>query len=451
MFRSTRSPHSTTPAQPPRRRPSMRTVLAVAATGTLTLSACGGSSDSAGESGSSDTLTVWHFESETSAMGIAWDEAIATFEEETGATVELELKSFEQIRSTASQVLNSDEAPDVLEYTKGNATAGLLASQGLLRPLDDAVAEYGWDDQLAESLQTTARYDERGIMGSGSWYGVPNYGEFVQVYYNVDAFAEAGLEVPTTLEELEAVLAEFESQGVTPLAQAAAEYPLGQLWYLLALSQADREWVDAYQLYTDEVDWQGPELTFATETVKEWTDAGYISTDATGLKAEDAGTAFINGTYPIFVSGSWWYNRFTDEITDYEWDTFLFPGADMAPGSAGNMWVVPERADSPDLAEQFIEVTMRPEIQDLMGNNGGVPVAADPESITDERSADLIAGFNAVNEAGGVAFYPDWPTATFYDDLNAALQELLNGSLSPTEVNEQLAEQYTSGVEDITG
>src|SRR5690625_7162568 len=73
-------------------------------------------------------------------------------------------------RSTASQVLNSDQAPDVLEYNKGNATAGLLSSQGLLRELDDAVAEYGWDDMLAPSLQTTARYDEQGIkIGRASW------------------------------------------------------------------------------------------------------------------------------------------------------------------------------------------------------------------------------------------------------------------------------------------
>lgn len=429
-----------------------KTTLAVAMTavGALALAGCSGGADEGAGSGG-DVLRLWHFESETSAMGIAWEEAIRVFEEETGATVEFEEKSFEQIRSTASQVLNSDEAPDLLEYNKGNATAGLLASQGLLMNLDDAVEEHGWDDQLAPSLQTTARYDENGIMGSGSWYGVPNYGEFVEVYYNADMFAEAGLEIPTTLEEFEAVLQAFTDAGVTPLAEAAAEYPLGQLWYQLALTQADREWVDAYQLYTDDVDWQGEEITFATETIADWTDKGYISTDATGLKAEDAGTAFINGTYPIFFSGSWWHNRFATEITDFEWGTFLFPGAEMSPGSAGNMWAVPERAQNPELAHTFIDITMRPEIQALIGNNGGVPVAADPADITDEKSAELIANFNTLAERDGIAFYPDWPTPTFYDELNAGLQELLNGSKSPAEVQQQLGEQYRSGVDDIVG
>ena len=48
---------------------------------------------------------------------------------ETGVKVEFEKKAFEQIRQNASQVLNSDDAPDVTEYNKGNATSGLLASQ----------------------------------------------------------------------------------------------------------------------------------------------------------------------------------------------------------------------------------------------------------------------------------------------------------------------------------
>jgi raffinose/stachyose/melibiose transport system substrate-binding protein len=426
-----------------------RTLAGVAVLGVsaLLLSGCSAGASEA----DADTLKLWHFESETSAMGIAWEEAIKVFEEETGATVEFEEKSFEQIRSTASQVLNSDEAPDILEYNKGNATAGLLASQGLLSDLDEAVAEYGWDDALAPSLQTTARYDEDGIMGSGPFYGVPNYGEFVEVFYNKDMFEANGLAIPTTLAEFESVMKAFTDKGITPLAESAAEYPLGQLWYQLALTKADRSFVDDYQTYTGDIDFSGPEFSYATETVKDWTDAGYISTDATGFKAEDAGTAFINGTYPMFYSGSWWHNRFTTEATGFEWGTFLFPEAEMSPGSAGNMWVVPEKAANKELAYEFIDITMRPEIQALIGNNGGIPVAADAADITDPKSQELIGNFTALTEKDGIAFYPDWPTATFYDELNAGLQELINDTKTPAEVNEQLGEQYQSGVDDIVG
>jgi raffinose/stachyose/melibiose transport system substrate-binding protein len=399
--------------------------------------------------GSGKTLTLWHFESETSAMGVAWDAAIKKFEEETGAKVKYEPKSFEQIRSTASQVLNSNASPDILEYNKGNATAGLLASQGLLTDLDPAVKAYGWDDKLAESLQTTARYDDKGVMGSGAYYGIPNYGEFVDVYYNKDAFAKYGIAVPTTFDEFEAALKTFKDNGVTPLAESVAEYPLGQLFYQLALSDATREWVNDYQLYTGTVDWQDENFTFAADTIADWVDKGYISKDATGLKAEDAGTNFINGTNPIFYSGSWWYGRMVTDVTTFDWGTFLFPGAKMAPGSSGNLWVVPENSKEKDLAYKFIDITMSPEIQALIGNNGGIPVAADPADITDPKSKELIANFTALTDDDGLAFYPDWPTPTFYDQLNAGLQELVNGTKSTEEVLTQLGDDYQSGVDDI--
>lgn len=382
-------------------------------------------------------------------MGKAWDEAIKVFEKETGAKVEFEEKSFEQIRQTASQVLNSDEAPDILEYNKGNATAGLLSSQGLLEPLTDAVEEHGWDELLAPALQTTARYDDNGVMGSGDWFGVPNYGEFVTVYYNKDAFAEHGLEIPTTMDEFVDVLDAFVADGVTPLAEAGLEYPLGQLWYQLALQRADRQWVNDYQLYENPVDWHGPELTTATETLVDWVDAGYISKDVTGIKAEDAGVSFINGDAPIFVSGSWWYGRFVSEISGFDFGIFPFPDSDLSLGSAGNMWVVPTTAKNKQLAYTFIDITMRPEIQAIIGNNGGVPVAANVDDITDEKSQELIAAFNAINEKDGLSFYPDWPTPTFYDEIVAQLQELVNGTKTPDDVLTSLGDAYEDYAADF--
>ena len=419
--------------------------VALAATAAL-LTGC-----SNGAQSDPNTLKLWHFEGTDSDVGIAWAKAIEIFEEETGATVEYEDKSFEQIRSTASQVLNSNEAPDVFESPKGNATAGLLASQGLLADITEAVEEYGWDDKLAPSLQTTARYDEAGIMGSGPWYGVPNYGEYVTVYYNKTAFDELGLSVPTTYDEFEDVLEAFVEAGQTPIAEAGAEYPLGQLFYQLALTQADRQFVNDYQLYENPVDWQGEALTYAADKIVEYVDKGWISADSTGLKAEDMGVGFMSGEYPIMVSGSWWAGRVINEATTFEWDTFLFPGADLVPGSSGNIWVVPENAANKELAYEFIDITMRPEIQALIGNNGSIPVAADPADITDEKSAKLITDFNTVVEQDGLAFYPDWPTPNFYDQLVGALQELVNGTLTPEQTLEQLGTDYEDGVADITG
>ena len=321
-------------------------------------------------------------------MGIAWDKAIEIFKtEHPGVTVDFERKAFEQIQQNAGMIISSDEGPDIMEYNKGNATAGLLASQGLLTNLTDQATARGWDKELSPSLQTTAKYDSKGVMGSGDWYGVPNYGEYVMVYYNKDAFAAQGLSVPTTLPEFTAAMDKFVAAGTTPLCMAGAEYPAGQLAYQLALTKADRSFVDDYQLYKNPVDFQSDPLKYGADTFDAWVKAGYISQDSASLKAEDMGTGFIGGKCPMIVSGSWWFGRFADEIKGFDWGTFTFPGSQLSLGSSGNIWVVPEASKNKDLAYDFIDITMRPEIQELIGNSGGIPVAADPSKITDPKNA----------------------------------------------------------------
>ena len=90
------------------------------------------------------------------------------------------------------------------------------------------------------------------------------------------------------------------------------------------------------------------------------------------------GTAFIAGKTPMIVSGSWWYGRFKDEIKS-QLGLVPVPGQHAQRRLVGQPVGRPdERARPRSLAYDFIDITMRPEIQDLIGNNGGLPVAGDP-------------------------------------------------------------------------
>lgn len=425
------------------------TVVAAAMAGAMALAGCTGQSAAGGGDTDDSTLTIWHYENEDSAMGKAWAEAIKIFEEENpDVTVDVEKQTFEQIQKNAKIVLTGDDVPDVMEFNKGNATAGQLAAQGLLTPLTDAATERGWDEKLSGSLATTATYNEQGLMGSGEWYGVPNYGEFVGVYYNKEMLADLGLEVPTTLDEFEDVLAAFKKEGITPLAEAGAEYPLGQLWYELVLAYGDRALVDDYQLFANDVDFHNDAMTQATEKLDEWIDKGYIASDSAALTAEDMGVSFIDGTYPLMVSGSWWFGRLVEE-TEADWGQFNFPGNTLHTGSSGNLWVVPANADSPSLAEEFIDITLRPEVQNVLATEGGLPVAGDPSVIEDERTRELTENFQAILDEDGLAYYPDWPVAGYYDVIVSELQSLVNRSKTPSEVLDGLQSSYDEGKADL--
>ncbi|HEY5833962.1 ABC transporter substrate-binding protein [Streptomyces sp.] len=417
---------------------------AAAAMGSLLLAGCGGGSGS-GSASDGKTLRLWHFEAPDSAMGVAWQEAIKEFKaSHPGVTVEFEAKGFEQIQKTAPMVLNSDAAPDVMEYNKGNATTGLLSKQGLLTDLAPVAQQKGWDKALAPSLKTTATYDDRGVMGSGKWYGVPNYGEFTTVYYNNDLFRKYGIQVPKTFDEFIAALDAFKKKGVTPLANAGAEYPASHYLYQLALSKADQSWVDAYQRYTGEVDFHDAAWTYAAQTFSDWVKKGYIAKTSSGLKAEDAGTQFSSGKYPIFFSGSWWFGRFQQQAK-FDWGTFPWPGSTKTLGSSGNLWVVPKNAKNKQLAYDFIDITMKSRIQQVLAGAGGLPAVSGVRA-SDPKTLAFINQFDAQTAKNGLGFYPDWPAAGLYDVLVSQTQKLINGSSSPDKVLSALQRAYDDGV-----
>jgi raffinose/stachyose/melibiose transport system substrate-binding protein len=269
------------------------------------------------------------------------------------------------------------------------------------------------------------------------------------VFYNKDMLASHNVAVPTTLAEFEAAMETFVAAGITPIANAGAEYPAQQIFYELALSQADRNWVNSFEQYTSRVDFHGPQLTYAANTLADWVNKGYIAKDSVGLKADDMGAAFIAGQSPFMISGSWWVGRLATDIKQFQWGSFLFPGNKLHPGSSGNIWVVPTSSKAKKLAADFIDITMSPEIQNLLGNSGGIPVAADSTAITDPLSKEIIANFNTLTTQDGLAFYPDWPAPGYYDTLVAACQDLINGTKTPTEMLDEIAGPYNDNLADI--
>ena len=424
-------------------RRRVMTVTAAILGGSLLLTSCGGSDG--GSSSDAKTLKLWHYEGPDSAMGVAWNEAIKEFKaKHPGVEVKFEEKGFDQIQKTAPMILNSSDTPDLMEYNKGNATAGALSKQGLLTDLTAEVTKRSWDKKLSAGVRTTSVYDTNGVMGSGKWYGVPNYAEYTMVFYNKDLFKKYGIAEPKTFDELTAAMGAFVKKGVTPLANAGAEYMAQQYLYQLALSRADRSWVDKYELYKGKTDFHDAAWTYGATTFADWVKKGYISKKSTSTKAEDAGVSFIQGKAPILFSGSWWYGRFQTEAK-FDWDSSLWPGSDLTLGSGGNLWVVPKNAKNKDLAYDFIDITMSKKIQNLLGNKGGIPVAADTSAITDPKSKKLISDFNTLSQKDGLAFYPDWPVTGFYDVLVSETQKLMTGSEKPDGYLDAVQQAYDKG------
>lgn len=373
-----------------------------------------------------DTFKVWHYE--TAALAASWDRALHFFQlAHPSVHVEVQVKTFDEVRQTADEILTSEAVPDVLEFNKGNANAGSFAARGLFRDLSGEARKRGWDKLLPASLQTTARYDRRGIMGSGSWYGVSSYGEFVLVYYNKDLFKKYGQKIPSTLKEFESALARFRKVGVVPLVLGSANYPAQHLLYELYLAHATRKQVDDFQTYGAPVDFRAPAWTLAARTLAAWGASGYFGPSTLTLDDEGQLSEFEAGRSAMLVMGSWAFPRLLEARIEFEWGTFLFPGNLLHPGSGGNLWVIPLRSRHPEWALEFIDLTLRPDVQTALANAGGIAVNADPDGITNPRSAEFLRNFHQVMSQDGLAYYPDWPAVGFYDSMVSAAQDLLQG------------------------
>jgi raffinose/stachyose/melibiose transport system substrate-binding protein len=171
---------------------------------------------------------------------------------------------------------------------------------------------------------------------------------------------------------------------------------------------------------------------------------GYIAKNSVSQKAEDAGVAFMGGKFPMMFSGSWWFGRVAKEAK-FDWETSVWPGAKMTLGSSGNLWVVPKGSKNKDLAYDFIDITMKKKVQNMLGNLGGIPVAADPSAITDPKVKKLTDDFTTLAQNNQLAYYPDWPVSGFYDAWVAQTQKIMNGS-APGDALGALQKTYDDGL-----
>ncbi|MET0715354.1 MAG: extracellular solute-binding protein [Mycetocola sp.] len=431
------------------KRKILRAPVGAAAAAALALSLVGCASSGGGDEGGEQTFTILQYENPETAQGQGWQLALEIFKEKhPDVEVDYQTTSFDAMRQNAKITLTGNDVPDVIEFNKGNADGGQLAGQGLLTPLTDAVEEYGWDKKITGGMQAFAKYDEQGLAGSGDWYGVPNIGEYVMFYYNKDLFAQAGItEEPTTLEEFEAAMDKLLAAGITPISSSAATsqgFNQMWVWYSLVSAAADRESIDDFMFLREPVDFAESPWGDAAERFQEWIDKGYVGTELGGLNFEQATVNFLSGEKAMLIWNQGEFARIREQA-DFPWGYFTLPGADMQMGSSGHLWGVPANAKNKELAYDWIDITLSEEVQNKIGQLGGLPLAGDASTIEDDLTREFTERFNELLEADTLSFYPDYPVAGFLDFIQSGMQAMSNGNMTAEQWTADLQEFYDEG------
>lgn len=133
----------------------------------------------------------------------------------------------------------------------------------------------------------------------------------------------------------------------------------------------------------------------------------------------------------------------------FDWDAAVMPESNFAIGCAGNLLVIPERSHHKDLAAKFIDYVLSDDVQNYLGNAGGIPVAGDASKINDEKSKAMIEEYASYANDGKLSYYPDYAASNLTDAVPAEFQELVNGTKKPADVLKGIHEKYDVGVEDM--
>ncbi|MGP9538287.1 ABC transporter substrate-binding protein [Brachybacterium sp. AOP43-C2-M15] len=203
------------------RRRTLLSAAPLAAVSAAGLAACGAGSGSGGSNEQPDSLTYWASNQGTS---LEHDKEVLTpvlerFTEETGIEVSLEVIGWADLQTRIQTAITSGQGPDVLNI--GNTWGvSLQATGGLLELGEEEFEALGGRDRYVEAALATG-----GAVDTDPT-SIPLYGLAYGMYYNVGMFEEAGLEPPTTWEEMVEAAKELtdEEAGVYGMSLAAGSY-----------------------------------------------------------------------------------------------------------------------------------------------------------------------------------------------------------------------------------
>lgn len=261
-------------------------ILAVSA---LALTGCsgGGSGDDTAQGGDGPEIVVWTDAEREQAIG----DAAKAFEEETGATVRLVQKNFEDLRNDFIAQVPTGEGPDIT--VGAHDWLGALVAAGVVDTIDLGETASKFEPVALEAMT----YD-------GQLYALPYSLETVALVQNT---ALVGTEAPATWDDM--IQRGLASGAERPFViNTAGETGDGYTMYGLQTSFGAPVFVqDASGSYTSEVGMGGAPGERFAQWLSTNGQAGYLSTT---IDYDINNELFASGKAPYTVQGPWAISSF---------------------------------------------------------------------------------------------------------------------------------------------
>ena len=334
----------------------------------------------------------------------------------------------DEVRREIQSRLRSKEPPDVFAYDTGPGFGGVLANAGLLRPLENAYKEHGWD--IYDWARQQATYE-------GTVYGVPDQVEEIIVFYNKDLVPE----VPHTVEELRQISGELKGRGKIPLAFGNWErYPASHVFSIGTSNVLGREGLDTI-LYGDGR-WDTPQVVEIIDLMfRDFVESGYYPKRPNALTYDDANALFYSGEAAMNPTGTWLVSEIVQAVQEFEVGFFPFPsiaGSGISPpAGVGTGWFVAEDAKNPQGAITFIDYLLQDDTARLtiekLNTIPAHPVNTEGLDVP-ELFKQVLDDLSEFPQAEAFGYNIDvLAPQNFNEVMYTGFREVINGMRSPAE------------------
>ncbi|WP_214626508.1 ABC transporter substrate-binding protein [Paenibacillus agaridevorans] len=279
----------------------------------------------------------------------------------------------------------------------------------------------------------------------GKQYFVPISTVSMVTFYNKQIFADNGLSVPTTWDELIAVSEALAAKGISPIMFGGKDqWPINMI--IAQLEQSIIRPAGANSDYYSKMRTEEKKFTDA-----EWLEvftklqtlSKYFQKNYAGLDYGQAPALFAQGKAAMMIDGSWSLAQIEDANPSFETGAFLLPGSNdpvanqVASTKFGFGWMVNKDSKNKDAAIKYLEfMTSKENYQkynDLVRMLPTIEGVTSSSTIIQEVTPTLtnqMPIWESLQTPGGVYNYAQYAT------------QMILGDITPQDIVEKMQKDY---------
>ena len=371
----------------------------------------------------SGDVTIWYYW-ETEGHQKALNHIIEEFNSsQDDITVEAKYVPFADFKKQLSIGASADELPDLVILDNPDHAA--YAAMGIFADITDKFDVSNYYEGPVNSCTL-----------DGKLYGVPFGSNDLVLFYNEDMLKEAGVEVPTTWDELLEAAKATTTDTVSGFAHCALQNEEGTFNFL--------PWVWSTGASSYEINSEGgiKALTFEKDLV----DSGAMTKEAINWTQGDTMHQFIAGNLAMMINGTWQIPTMRDEVPDLKWNVAPIPqDKEQASGLGGENYAVIAGGNE-DAAIEFLKYATTPETCLYMMNAMGY-ISADSTIAENQFEGDDVyqVFVDEMQYAHARGPLPEWPSIS--DAISLAFNKVITGESSP----EDAAAEAQATIDGILG